>query len=536
MFLGSFFGGFFVSWSYFKDYCFQFPSLGLCVDLSRAGLPEGFLGGMDEVFVPIFEQMDRLEGGELANVDEGRRVGHYWLRASNLAPSSEIRAAIEGSLEAAGGFADAVRRGRVRGQGGSFRHLLCVGIGGSSLGTELLARALIFGRGEGLSFHCLDNTDPDGIDEVLGALEGELGRTLVCVSSKSGATAETRNGMLEVKCAYERAGLCFQRHVFAITEVGSKLDRYAVKHRWLERFPMWDYVGGRNSVLGPVGMVPAALLGLDTCAILEGARDTDEWTRRHRVRENPAALLAATWYCLGDGVGSKNMVILPYRDRLALLARYLQQLVMESLGKELDFDGNVVHQGMTVYGNKGSTDQHAYVQQLRDGLADFFVTFIEVLGSEGKVRPKVEGDFESGDFLMGFLLGTCEALGERGRPCLTLTLERLGARELGVLIALYERAVGFYALLIGVNAYHQPGVEAGKEAARAALKLQGTLVKWFKQHPGEPVTVETLAEQVGESSKMELIFKILRHLSANEQHKLAKSPSSSFNENYTYEP
>src|SRR6185436_1747607 len=109
------------------------------------------------------------------------------------------------------------------------------------------------------------------------------------------------------------------------------------------------------------------------------------------------------------------MVILPYKDRLALFSKYLQQLVMESLGKEKDLDGNVVHQGIAVYGNKGSTDQHAYVQQLREGVSNFFATFIEVRADRGGPSPAVEEHFTSGDYLLGFLLGTRRALYEKNR-------------------------------------------------------------------------------------------------------------------------
>jgi glucose-6-phosphate isomerase len=104
----------------------------------------------------------------------------------------------------------------------------------------------------------------------------------------------------------------------------------------------------------------------------------DAHTRQPTLNENAAMLLALMWFYAGDGQGKKDMVILPYKDRLALFSKYLQQLVMESLGKEKDLDGRTVHQGIAVYGNKGSTDQHAYVQQLRDGVPNFFVTFIEV--------------------------------------------------------------------------------------------------------------------------------------------------------------
>lgn len=114
----------------------------------------------------------------------------------------------------------------------------------------------------------------------------------------------------------------------------------------------------------------------------------DKATRATKIAKNPAALLALMWYKCTGGRGLKDMVILPYKDRLLLLSRYLQQLIMESLGKELDLGGNKVEQGISVYGNKGSTDQHAYVQQLRDGVNNFFATFIEVLSDRKGASPK----------------------------------------------------------------------------------------------------------------------------------------------------
>src|SRR5208283_978230 len=158
--------------------------------------------------------------------------------------------------------------------------------------------------------------------------------------------------------------------------------------------------------------------------------------------------------------------------RLELFSRYLQQLVMESLGKELDLDGRSVHQGIAVYGNKGSTDQHAYIQQLRDGLNNFFVTFISVSRDQQGEPDYVQDGVTSGDYLHGFLLGTRQALYEKGRESVTLTITEVSPFTVGVLIALFERAVGFYASLININAYHQPGVEAGKKAAGAVIALQ----------------------------------------------------------------
>src|SRR4030095_16260483 len=189
-------------------------------------------------------------------------------------------------------------------------------------------------------------------------------------------------------------------------------------------------------------------------------------------KKNPAAWLALWWHHATGGAGKKDMVILPYKDRLELFSRYLQQLVMESLGQQNDLDGNVVHQGIAVYGNKGSTDQHAYVQQLREGVNNFFVTFIEVLKDRNGESIEVDEGVTSGDYLSGFLQGTRRALFENDRESITITVDTVDAQTVGKLIALYERAVGFYASLINVNAYHQPGVEAGRKAAAPVIDLQ----------------------------------------------------------------
>src|SRR5690606_10276987 len=159
---------------------------------------------------------------------------------------------------------------------------------------------------------------------------------------------------------------------------------------------------------------------------------------------------------LTRGQGGQQLVVLPYKDRLELLTKYLQQLVMESLGKEKDLAGRTVHQGLTVLGNKGSTDQHSYVQQLLEGPDNFFVTFIQVLEDREGTSPVVGENSTSGDYLQAFLMGTRKALAMKGRASLTITLEKLNSFTLGALLALFERTVSMYAYLVNVNAYHQP--------------------------------------------------------------------------------
>ena len=225
-----------------------------------------------------------------------------------------------------------------------------------------------------------------------------------------------------------------------------------------------------------------------------------------------AMLLALMWHYAGNGRGEKDMVILPYKDRLMLFSRYLQQLVMESLGKEHDFDGNVVRQGIAVYGNKGSTDQHAYVQQLRDGVLNFFVTFIEVRKERAGERFEVEKGLTSGDYLQGFLRGTRTALYDKNRESITITIGEVNAFTVGALIALYERAVGFYASLVNINAYHQPGVEAGKKAATVILELQRRVRDALSD--GSGASADEIAQRLGADA--EDVFHILRHLAVND--------------------
>ncbi|MEY2560868.1 MAG: glucose-6-phosphate isomerase, partial [Verrucomicrobiota bacterium] len=459
-------------WPRFQKYFLRYDDLDFSIDISRMRFPDGFLQKMQPLVDKALAAMRELEAGAIANPDEGRMVGHYWLRNPQLAPTAELRTGIEETNARIKAFAADVHAGKIAPQKSEkFGHVLLVGIGGSALGPQFIADAL--GQAsDPLDIYFLDNTDPDGFDRVFNRIGDHLAHTLTVVISKSGGTKETRNGMLETAARYEQAGLDFAKHAVAVTGVGSELDKYAEKNGWLTRFPMHDWVGGRTSIMSAVGLVPAALEGFDIADFLAGAAAMDSKTRAPDAMQNAAMLLALMWHYAGNGRGQKDMVILPYKDRLMLFSKYLQQLVMESLGKEKDLDGNVVHQGIAVYGNKGSTDQHAYVQQLRDGVLNFFATFVEVGKDRVSDRFEVEQGVTSGDYLQGFLRGTRTALFEKNRESITISISEVNAFAVGALIALYERAVGFYGLLVNINAYHQPGVEAGKKAATDVLRLQ----------------------------------------------------------------
>ncbi|MEL7331393.1 MAG: glucose-6-phosphate isomerase [Cyanobacteria bacterium J06560_2] len=501
-------------WERYQDWLYYHDELGIYVDVSRMSFDDAFVEQLTPKFEQAFGLVDELEKGAIANPDENRMVGHYWLRDADLAPSEEIKKNIVDGVESVKTFASDIHSAKITPPGEKqFTDVLSVGIGGSALGPQFVSKALADVDAP-LAIHFIDNTDPVGIDRTFAEIGDRLKTTLVVVVSKSGGTPETRNGMVEAKAAFERAGLDFAKYAVAVTGEGSKLDNVAKSEGWITTFPMYDWIGGRTSELSAVGLLPAALQGVDIQEMLDGAKEMDIATRVHSIKENPAAQLALAWYFSGNGKGEKDMVVLPYKDSLLLFSRYLQQLVMESLGKEEDLDGNTVYQGIAVYGNKGSTDQHAYVQQLREGVPNFFATLIEVLKDREGTSVDVEPGVTAGDYLSGLLQGTRRALSENGRDSITITVPDVTPRSVGALIALYERAVSIYAYLVNINAYHQPGVEAGKKAAADVLGVQNQ-VKDVLAKAGKALSLDEIAEEMKAVDKIENIYKIVRHLNAN---------------------
>ncbi|OWY65721.1 glucose-6-phosphate isomerase [cyanobacterium TDX16] len=501
-------------WQRYQDWLYYHAGLGFYVDISRMRFDDAFVEGLQPKLEKAFADMAALEAGAIANPDENRMVGHYWLRDPDLAPTPEIKQEIVESVDQIETFVRKIHSGAIHPPlAPRYTDIISIGIGGSALGPEFVAEALAPDFPP-LAIHFIDNSDPAGIDRVLTRVRNRLNSTLVIVISKSGGTPEPRNGTIEVKTAYAAHNMDFTKHAIAITMPDSKLDRQAKSEGWLATFPMFDWVGGRTSELSAVGLLPAALQGIDIRAMLAGAKEMDAATRIADLKTNPAALLALSWYYSGNGRGEKDMVVLPYKDSLLLFSRYLQQLVMESLGKEKDLDGNIVNQGIAVYGNKGSTDQHAYVQQLREGVPNFFATLIEVLEDRSGSSPEIDPGATAGDYLSGFLQGTRQALYEKQRDSITITIPQVNPHTVGALIALYERAVGFYGSLVNINAYHQPGVEAGKKAAAVVLDLQKQVLQVL-QEAKNPLSLAQIAEKAAATDQIEAIYKILRHLQAN---------------------
>ena len=269
-------------------------------------------------------------------------------------------------------------------------------------------------------------------------------------------------------------------------------------------------------MLPAVGLLPLALQGIECQALLDGAAACD-LLGRQQPEANPSLLLALCWYLLSGGRGGTSMAVLPYKDRLQLFAKYLQQLIMESIGKEYDLAGQKVRQGLAVFGNKGSSDQHSYVQQLVAGPENVFVTFIEVLKDRAlpEKAPIVRDDSTSGDYLQAFMLGTSKALHDHGKNSLIITVPEVSPFTVGMLIALFERAVGYYASFVGINAYHQPAVEFGKKAAGEIIALKNCLLQYLGEQPEKAYTAAELAAALGADDKQ--VWHLLRHLAANDK-------------------
>ena len=501
------------SWDKLNNYFLEIEELNFQIDISRMILDESKFKKTLSIAENALPEIDNIEKGEIANPDENRQVGHYWLRSPELAPSTEITSQINNEVEKVKNFSSNIFKKS------KFKNAIITGIGGSALGPQLLKDCFYDINPKALSLFFADNTDPDGIARILKNLN--LSETLIIVVSKSGSTVETVNAYKEISAAFLRENFDISKNSLAITSKNSELDKRSKKEGWFESFYIWSWVGGRTSIFSAVGLLPLALLGLDVDKFLKGAKLMDLATREKTALNNPAALLASCWHYAGSGKGEKNMVVLPYKDRLLLFSRYLQQLVMESLGKEFNIRGEKVEQGISVFGNKGSTDQHAFVQQLRGGRNDFFACFIEILNdfpeNQNIERFEVSANATSGDYLAGFLHGTREALSEKDRQNLILTLQNLDETSLAALIALFERAVGIYASMIEVNAYHQPGVEAGKKAASSIIQTQNIVIEHLNtcanySSMGE-FSVDDIAKKTSKNN--EIIYRILEQLASN---------------------
>lgn len=375
---------------------------------------------------------------------------------------------------------------------GRYDALVVIGIGGSALGTIALATALLpfyynelpmEERGVRPRLYVLDNVDPDETHALLSRLD--LRRTLVNVISKSGTTGESMAGYLIVRERLEalvgREGL--KDHLVLTTdpvrgtlrEIGTELGA-----------PMFDIppgVGGRFSVLSPVGLLPAVLTGMDVGELLRGARDMAEWIGGTEGWENPACVFAGVHYLQDTLWGRRVSVMMPYSARLRDVADWYRQLWAESLGKAVDRQGRHVNVGPLPVKSLGVTDQHSQLQLYAEGPDDKIITFLGVGEFAHEVLiPAADAGDEALAYLGGRSLaelmwaeqrGTTWALAQRHRPSLTMTLARVDAFQVGALLYLLQMATAIAGELYDVDAFNQPGVELSKEATYALMGRPG---------------------------------------------------------------
>jgi glucose-6-phosphate isomerase len=362
---------------------------------------------------------------------------------------------------------------------GRFDDVVVLGIGGSALGPIALRTALrkpqwnLLDAGERdlrPRLHVLDNLDPVTIAGLLDRVV-KVERTLFIVTSKSGGTAETMAQYLVVRDQLEQHRLQPKDHIVFVTDPTKGALRPLARAEGIPALDIPANVGGRFSVLTPVGVLPAALIGINTAGLLTGAGDIVERCTSKTLRENPAGTFAALQFLADRESGKHVHVLMPYSDSLRDMAAWFVQLWAESLGKQrIDGKGHV---GPTPLAALGATDQHSQVQLFMEGPADKTITFMAVPPRGNDVEiPALHPDVPELSYLGGHSLGevldverraTAGALARRGRPNMTIELDGVSPASVGALFMFLETATIYAGALYGVNPLDQPGVELGKQ-------------------------------------------------------------------------
>jgi glucose-6-phosphate isomerase len=390
---------------------------------------------------------------------------------------------------------------------GKFDTMVVLGIGGSALGNIALQSALNpatynflppgdgAGKRAGPRLFVVDNVDPHyfgAIMDLCAAQPGGLSRTLFNVVSKSGETAETAAQFMIIRERLRSAiGPGFASNIVAITDPAKGTMRQICEHDGYTTLPVPDGVGGRFSVLSPVGLFSAAMCGIDIAGLLDGAASMGKRCTHPDLRVNPAAMLAFLLVELGTSQGKPNHVLMPYANGLYLLADWYRQLWAESLGKEKDTSGNTVFAGFTPIKALGTTDQHSQVQLYREGPNDKVIGLVEVedfsagvrgLAGASDVQIPAGLGVEAIRYLEGKSMSallnaekraTEYALVESQRPNYTIRFPRVDAHHVGEFIMLWQIATAYAGLMLNVDAYDQPAVELGKQATFGLMGRAG---------------------------------------------------------------
>ncbi|RTZ89474.1 MAG: glucose-6-phosphate isomerase, partial [Deltaproteobacteria bacterium] len=378
---------------------------------------------------------------------------------------------------------------------GELRHgveaCLVLGIGGSSLGGRALRDAIktpLYNelpgeKRDGLPrLYFAENIDPETFAQLLGVLNPA--RTLVVVISKSGGTAETMSQFLiTMDWLKGNLGNSYSNHIVAITDPAKGALREIAVKEGFETFSIPPNVGGRFSVLTPVGLFPAAMIGIDIVALLKGAAAMAKRCASPELKENPAYLNAVIHYLYDVKKKKPLSVLMPYADSLLSLADWYRQLYAESLGKRVNQKGEEVFSGPTPIRALGATDQHSQLQLYMEGPFDKIVTFIRVEACRKDVTIPYPLSYETPlDYLQNHTLGqligfeqfaTAHALRHNQRPTVVLSIDKIDEFSLGQLLYFYELQVAFQGQLYGINPFNQPGVELGKKLTYGLMGRKG---------------------------------------------------------------
>ena len=375
---------------------------------------------------------------------------------------------------------------------GNTTDLVVLGIGGSALGNIALQAALnpstynLLGESKrgGPRLFVLDNVDPAMVSDVLDLLGRRLKTTVVNVISKSGETAETASQFMVFReMLRKKVGDDFARRIVATTDANKGTLHEIAKRDGYAMLPVPDDVGGRFSVLTPVGLFSAAMCGIDIDQLLAGAYSMKQRVEGGDWMANPACMLAAIKYTMMSAKGKPMHVMMPYSNRLYMLADWYRQLWAESLGKRLDRNGKEVCVGPTPIKALGTTDQHSQVQLYREGPNDKMTVFLEVAQHPREVRvPDVFAEQAGNAYLRKARLSkllaaekvaTEYALAVSKRPSVTIRFDAINAHSVGEFIYLYEFVTSLMGELLNIDAYDQPAVELGKKATFALMGRDG---------------------------------------------------------------
>lgn len=372
---------------------------------------------------------------------------------------------------------------------GRFRNVVVLGIGGSALGNTALFTALNSPYhnedppGDLPRLFVLDNVDPDLVGEWIEHFDPA--KTLFNVISKSGGTAETMSQFLVFReLLISKLGKeAHREHIVVTTDAEKGVLREIVESEGYASFVVPDGVGGRFSVLSPVGLLSSALVGIDIAGLVAGAAEMDRRCQNPKLLENPALCYAAAQWLLHDKRSMPIAVMFSYSNRLKNLGDWYAQLLGESLGKRFDRSGEETFAGPTPVRAVGVTDQHSQVQLYVEGPFDKWFTLLTVEQADHAVRIPLafedsEGVAYLGNRKMAELFqaerdGTRIALTEAGRPNCSIIFPKVDAHSVGQFLYMMELSVALMGEFYDVDAFDQPGVEAGKVAAYALMGRAG---------------------------------------------------------------